>query len=155
MNYTGGYRTLSQISVWEFYYFSTPLWKKTCQYKKVVLQWACTGQDHPPGAQPYLCFITQAKKWQPQRSPLIVQAEFTERRQSNTFFSLCVLHALNTFLLNHWHLFCLNLSSQPRKSMPCIHIEKHSNVFIHSLNKLTNQVTATKSKHMMAKFRKK
>lgn len=99
LSYTGGYRTLSQISVWEFYYFSTPFKKKTCQYKKVVLQWACTGQDHPPGAQPYLHFITQAKKWQPQCSPLIVQAEFTERRQSNTFFLPLCFACLKHFLI--------------------------------------------------------
>lgn len=88
LNYSEGYRTLSQISVWEFYYFSTALWKKTCQYKKIVLQWACTGQDHPPSAQPYLRFISPAKKWQPQHSPLIVQAEFTEREEDKaTLFS--------------------------------------------------------------------
>lgn len=38
--------------------------------------------------------------------------------------------------------------------MPCNYIEKHSNIFIHSLNKLTDQVTAMKNKQMIAKVGK-
>jgi len=100
LNYSEGYRTLSQISVWEFYYFSTALWKKTCQYKKIVLQWACTGQDHPPSAQPYLRFISPAKNGSPNIPHWLCRlSSQKEKRTKQHFFLPLCFACLKHFLI--------------------------------------------------------
>lgn len=93
-----------------------------------------------------------------QHSPLIAWAEFTCEREEGkatlSFSSWGSARLRDGFSLSHRHLFCLSLSSQPKNEMPPNYIEKHSNVFIHSLNKLTDQVTAMKNKQMIAKLGK-